>query len=359
MRTRTRTRARTVVVVVAVARASGRQPLPPPPTHAHTTDANAADANADPSSAAAGGRTQRPCPSCGVGQQALKFSRFGAFIGCTEYPRCGWTTRPRDPAAAEVPEGVEPLPDKAQLGLLPPSSPIAVGSKYAGLEVSLRNGPVGWYVQLGGNVSLELQQQAPLPDVKALKVVEIRAELEKRGLDPKGKKVELVERLLAAEDLWPLVAHKRSSLPAGTAVATLTMAMAERLLSLPLDLGAHPQTSGRIQLRNGRFGPYVTLHAAPNDEEEGDDEQHEAPLAMCSLPKTVSFWDVGVTQAAELLDQKMRRDAKRQGTKKRAPAAPRKAATRKAAPRKATLSKATPKAVRAGRGKAKSEASAA
>ena len=112
---------------------------------------------------------------------------LGAFIGCatpnttlhnrnTTSPRirhrCGWTTRPRDPAAAEVPEGVEPLPDKAQLGLLPPSSPIAIGSKYAGLEVSLRNGPVGWYVQLGGNVSLELQQQAPLPDVKALKVVE-------------------------------------------------------------------------------------------------------------------------------------------------------------------------------------------
>ena len=142
--------------------------------------------------------------------------------------------------------------------------------------------------------------------------MEIREELEKRGLDPKGKKVELVERLLAAEDLWPLVAHKRSSLPAGTAVATLTMDMAERLLSLPLDLGAHPQTSGRIQLRNGRFGPYVTLHAAPNDDDDEDgDAQHEAPLAMCSLPKTVSFWDVGVAQAAELLDQKMRRDAKR------------------------------------------------
>ena len=28
----------------------------------------------------------------------------------------------------------------------------AGGFDYAGLEVSLRSGPVGWYVQLGGNV---------------------------------------------------------------------------------------------------------------------------------------------------------------------------------------------------------------
>ena len=62
-------------------------------------------------------------------------------------------------------------------GALPPS---ASGIEYTGLEVSVRDGPVGWYVQLGGNVTHELQQLKPPPDIKALKVVQLREELEGR-----------------------------------------------------------------------------------------------------------------------------------------------------------------------------------
>ena len=39
------------------------------------------------------------------------------------------------------------LPDHAETGM-----------SYAGLEVSVRDGPVGWYVQLGGNVTHERLQ---------------------------------------------------------------------------------------------------------------------------------------------------------------------------------------------------------
>ena len=76
----------------------------------------------------------------------LKFSKYGPFVGCSEYPKCGWTTRPRGPGQAE-----EQAPDKRALGVLPAES-LAAGEdgRWAGLEVSVRNGPVGWYVQLGG-----------------------------------------------------------------------------------------------------------------------------------------------------------------------------------------------------------------
>ena len=53
---------------------------------------------------------------------------------------------------------------------------------YAGLEVSVRDGPVGWYMQLGGNVTHEQLQLTPPPDIRALKIGQLREELDRRGL---------------------------------------------------------------------------------------------------------------------------------------------------------------------------------
>ncbi|MFN3230357.1 MAG: type I DNA topoisomerase, partial [Asticcacaulis sp.] len=37
------------------------------------------------------GTDPRACPSCGKGRLSLKTSRFGAFIGCSDYPECRYT----------------------------------------------------------------------------------------------------------------------------------------------------------------------------------------------------------------------------------------------------------------------------
>ena len=39
----------------------------------------------------ADGGDPRTCPSCGNGQLSLKLSRFGAFVGCSNYPECKFT----------------------------------------------------------------------------------------------------------------------------------------------------------------------------------------------------------------------------------------------------------------------------
>ena len=36
-------------------------------------------------------RNPRACPSCGAGQLSLKLGKFGAFIGCSNYPECKFT----------------------------------------------------------------------------------------------------------------------------------------------------------------------------------------------------------------------------------------------------------------------------
>ena len=281
-----------------------------------------------PSASSAAART---CPSCGVGQMVLKFSRFGPFIGCSEYPSCGWTTSPREPGSDASANAS--LPDKIAIGSMAAGALSQDGLDYAGLEVSVRRGPVGWYVQLGGNVTHEQLQLPPPPDVKAMKVTQLRDELSRRGLDTAGRKPVLISRLLQADDLRPLVPHKRVSIPVGTPPAELTMPMAERLLSLPLWLGEHPTRGGEITLHNGRFGPYVMLHAMADEQDVADGHQAAAPPTaaprpepatddacpapasdvMCSLPKGVSVWDVDRAQAAILLDGKIARTAARAG----------------------------------------------
>lgn len=134
------------------------------------------------------------------------------------------------------------------------------------------------------------------------------------------------------------MAHKRVALPAGTLPSSVSMEMAERLLSLPLPLGAHPTLGGQIVLHLGRFGPYVVLTlddnehdaepaspvegASPTRAERAQTQsasrgrkpkpvEPAAPYAMASLPKSVSIWDLVAEEAAAVLDAKLARQAKK------------------------------------------------
>jgi DNA topoisomerase I len=50
---------------------------------------------------------------------------------------------------------------------------------------------------------------------------------------------------------------KRASLAKPLTPKTVTMEMAEKLLSLPREVGKHPETGNPVLVNNGRFGPYV------------------------------------------------------------------------------------------------------
>ncbi len=85
--------------------------------------------------AKADGSDPRGCPSCGKGQLSLKLGKFGAFIGCSNYPECRYTRvlAPNAEANGEARPGVRVLgqdPDN-------------------GDEITLRTGRFGDYVQRG------------------------------------------------------------------------------------------------------------------------------------------------------------------------------------------------------------------
>ena len=86
--------------------------------------------------ARADGGDPRQCPSCGKGQLSLKLGKFGAFIGCSNYPECRFT-RVLSPTGQDGAEGERP--GVRALGVDPAS----------GEPVTLRSGRFGDYVQLG------------------------------------------------------------------------------------------------------------------------------------------------------------------------------------------------------------------
>ena len=141
-----------------------------------------------------GGTESRACPQCDDGQLSLKLGRFGAFIGCSNYPDCRYT-RPLEVAG-----------DGGAAGAV--NGPRVLGTDpESGLEVTLRKGPYGFYVQLGECEGKTKPKRASLT----------------KGMDPES--VDLLKALA--------------------------------LLALPRDVGPHPETGDMITAGIGRYGPYI------------------------------------------------------------------------------------------------------
>ncbi|MGA9486878.1 MAG: type I DNA topoisomerase, partial [Methylocella sp.] len=83
------------------------------------------------------GSNPRACPSCGNGQLSLKLGKFGAFIGCSNYPECKFTRTLADTNADGAANG-----ERAGVRILG-------NDPASGAEISVREGRFGAYVQQG------------------------------------------------------------------------------------------------------------------------------------------------------------------------------------------------------------------
>ena len=168
----------------------------------------------------------RKCPACESGRLNLKLGRFGAFVGCTNYPDCKFTRQ------------IGAKPGEGDAG------PVELGT-FPGTEekVTLRTGRFGPYVQLG------------------------------EGDKP-----------------------KRSGIPKGTDKADVDLEMALKLLSLPREVGSHPEDGKKITANFGRFGPYVA---------------HNGVYASLESPEDV--FEIGLNRAVTLLAEKKAKGPGRRG----------------------------------------------
>jgi len=141
------------------------------------------------------GSNPRICPKCGSGNLSLKLGKFGAFVGCSNYPECSYTRQLGDAASGNGDAAGADAGDRL-LGKDP----------YTNEEIVLKSGRFGPYVQRG-----------------------------------EGKEA------------------KRSSLPKGWKPDEMDHEKALALLSLPRDVGQHPESGKMISAGIGRYGPFV-LH---------------------------------------------------------------------------------------------------
>jgi DNA topoisomerase-1 len=168
------------------------------------------------------GSDPRVCPTCSNGRLSLKLSKFGAFIGCTNYPECRYT-RPLSAGEGGADIGTKKLGEDPQTGL----------------DVTVRSGRFGPYLQIGETV--------------------------KDGDKP-----------------------KRAGLPKGVAPDQIDLERALALLSLPREVGKHPEDGEPIRAGIGRFGPYV---------------QHNKTYANLDSPEEV--FTIGLNRAVTLIAEKI------------------------------------------------------
>jgi len=206
------------------------------------------------------GAAPRACPSCGTGQLSLKLSRFGSFIGCSNYPDCKFTrpmTAGGESASAVPAEGIE-------LGTDPET----------GEKVTRRQGRFGPYLQLGEAVDGEKPRRASIPKGTDPDTVNLEAALKLLSLPREiGLHPETGKPIVANFGRFgPFVLHDGTyanldspdevfTIGINRAVAMLAEKKAKGFVrSRPgalKDLGAHPQGGGNIQVMSGRYGPYV------------------------------------------------------------------------------------------------------
>jgi DNA topoisomerase-1 len=167
----------------------------------------------------ADGADPRVCPTCGDGRLSLKTGKFGAFIGCSNYPECRYTR----PIAQDGGEDASDGGGDRELGIDPAS----------GHTIWLKAGRFGPYVE---------------------------------EVDEKPK---------------------RASLPKDWPPAAMDIDKAIRLLSLPRDVGLHPDDGKKIIAGIGRYGPYVA---------------HEGTYA--NLPTADEVFEVGLNRAVTVLAEK-------------------------------------------------------
>ena len=178
------------------------------------------------------GSDPRSCPLCHEGRLSLKLGRYGAFVGCSNYPDCKYT---RQLGSEDAKDGNTTEQDGPTiLGKNPDN----------GEDVTLKIGRFGPYVECKHDEEL-----------------------------------------------------KRAGLPKSWSPSEMNLEKALALLSLPREVGIHPETGKPIMASIGRYGPYVS---------------HDGQYANLETPEEV--FDIGINRAVTVLAEKQARGGARRGS---------------------------------------------
>ena len=179
------------------------------------------------------GSDPRLCPNCGAGRLSMRTARAGgAFIGCSNYPECRYT------------RAFGPPDPEAEASAISPEGKL-LGTD-AGDEIRIFKGRFGPYAQRG-----ELTEENRKPN--------------------------------------------RQGIPEGWEPEDVTLEQAVMLLSLPREIGPHPEDGVTVWANLGRYGPYLK-HAESTSFRGGTN---------ANLDSIDEVWTVGMNRAVQLLAEKV------------------------------------------------------
>jgi DNA topoisomerase-1 len=253
----------------------------------------------------ADGGDPRMCPKCiedgrTGGRLALKGGRFGAFIGCVNYPECSF--RRRFGQAGEHGEG-----EDGAMGRDP----------VTGLEVVRKTGRFGPYVQVGeGEDAKRASIPKDLPDFDLEWALKLLALPRTIGQHPESGKditasIGRYGPYLAHDGKYAKLSGTREVFETGMNAAVTLLAEAAnrksgggRASAEPVKtLGAHPTSGGEMKVMPGRYGPYVT---------DG--------TTNATIPRDVKPEDVTEEQAIALIDARAAKGPAKKKGRRKAPA---------------------------------------
>ena len=227
------------------------------------------------------GEPNKKCPTCSNGKLGLELGKYGAFIGCSNYPECKFTKQIASNQNEENDANSTFMPnDDGILGIDPES----------GLNAIIKKGPYGIYLQLG---DVKKPKRTSLPKLVEAKGIDLQKALAFLSL-PRliGKHPETGQHISAGIGRYgPYLKYDINfiSIPADETVINIGLNHAVVLIGensekLGKVLGDHPDGNGKVLAKSGRFGPYV-----------------EYNKIRATLPKSISLEEISLDQAIELI----------------------------------------------------------
>ncbi len=234
---------------------------------------NEEDTNAQPN---------RKCPTCSNGNLGLELGRYGAFIGCSNYPECKFTK--------QIAKNENNEENNKNETFIPENDGVLGIDPETGLKVIIKKGPYGIYLQLGEE---KKPKRTSIPKLVEASTIDLDKALSFLSL-PRliGKHPETGQDISAGIGRYgPYLKYGINfiSIPADETVINIglnhaVVLIGENSQKLGKVLGDHPDGNGKVLAKSGRFGPYV-----------------EYKKIRATLPKSMSLEEIDLDKAIELI----------------------------------------------------------
>ena len=198
------------------------------------------------------GSDPRICPECGKGRLSIKLGKFGAFLGCSNYPECKYTkplTDVTEEMSSDTPKA--PNPEDKTMGEL------------NGLKVYLKKGPYGFYIQLGEDATATTEKPKRVALPRNLKPEDVTPEQALILASLPRQLGNGIEANIGKFGQYLKQGNKSKSLTGNDNIFNITLERAEEILKNVAErpagkiLGQNPKDKADITVLSGRYGPYI------------------------------------------------------------------------------------------------------